>query len=168
MKTNNWIVYGLCLVISVALLFVWYALGFNKIDQPLDLMVTLIWWALIIVAVILVIVFENKRKQRIRTIYVGKDFIYNSESGIKGFADQEQLAQVMGDTLSGLTYNFEKSEIAEDKQDQIEYVVYTDKYAANSWKGDVAMREAEAMPFHDKSQLMAILQTYMVKEQRTW
>lgn len=158
MKKNNWIVYGLCFVASIALLFVWYALGLNRIDEPRDLIITIIWWAFIVVAIIVVIAVENKRKARIRTMYVGPNFIYNSEKGEKDFPEWPQLMNVMDKTLADLNYDFGKNELSEKRQPEVQHVVYTEEYGPAVWKGNVfSYKTNEETHFDDKAQLSTIL-----------
>lgn len=163
MKKNNWIVYGLCLVASIVLLFFWYLLGLNKIDQPLDLVIAMIWWALIVVAIVLVIVLENKRKKRIRTVYVGKDFVYNNEKGVKNFSGRDQLMEAMGEILSNLQYSFKNVGLSDEEKDKIQYVVRTTNYGRDTWKGSVlSCKTKEETSFDDKMQLSVILQKFEV------
>ena len=42
MKKSNWLIVGLLVVASVIFLAMWYALGFNLIDDPLDLIVSIV------------------------------------------------------------------------------------------------------------------------------
>lgn len=50
MKKNNWVFYGIALIASVILLVVWFFLGFNHVDSPLDPALTILWWILILVS----------------------------------------------------------------------------------------------------------------------
>ena len=48
MRLSNWIIYGLLTVVSIVLLTLWYGLGLSVVDGPLDLWLTVGWWALIV------------------------------------------------------------------------------------------------------------------------
>lgn len=67
MKKSNWLIVGLLVVASVIFLAMWYALGFNLIDDPLDLIVSIVWWVVIIAICLLIQWSENKRRRSIRT-----------------------------------------------------------------------------------------------------
>lgn len=45
MKKTNTIIAAVLAVISVVLLVVWYALGLNHVDEPLDLVLSVVWWS---------------------------------------------------------------------------------------------------------------------------
>ena len=47
MKKSNVIVTAIIVVLSAFLLWLWYSLGLNTVDQPLDLVVSVVWWALV-------------------------------------------------------------------------------------------------------------------------
>lgn len=49
MKKSNIVVLTIAAVVSVFLLGLWFFLGFNQIDSPLDLVVSVIWWVAIAV-----------------------------------------------------------------------------------------------------------------------
>lgn len=44
MRKNNWIVAAIAAVACGVLLWAWFALGFNHVDDPLDLVVAVVWW----------------------------------------------------------------------------------------------------------------------------
>ena len=48
MKKSNVIVFAIAAVLSIFLLWLWYFLGFNQIDSPLDLIISIIWWVVIV------------------------------------------------------------------------------------------------------------------------
>ena len=43
-RKSNWIVAAIAAVACGALLWAWSALGFNHVDDPLDLVVAVVWW----------------------------------------------------------------------------------------------------------------------------
>ena len=47
MRKSNWLVATLAVVASAALLWAWFALGFNHVDDPLDLIVAILWCPLL-------------------------------------------------------------------------------------------------------------------------
>ena len=71
MKKSNWILLTVFLIASIFLLWLWYYLGFNRVDNPLDLVLSIIWWVVIVVSFVVISRAEKKRREEIRTIYVG-------------------------------------------------------------------------------------------------
>ena len=47
MRKNNWIVTAIAAVACGVLLWAWFALGFNHVDDPLDLVVAVAWWLVV-------------------------------------------------------------------------------------------------------------------------
>ena len=82
MKKSNWLIVGLLVVASVIFLAMWYALGFNLIDDPLDLIVSIVWWVVIIAICLLIQWSENKRRRSIRTTLLAPRVMYNPEVGV--------------------------------------------------------------------------------------
>ena len=60
MKKSNWLIAGLLVVASVIFLAMWYVMGFNLIDDPLDLVISIVWWVVIIAICLLIQWSENK------------------------------------------------------------------------------------------------------------
>lgn len=81
MKKSNWLIVGLLVVASVIFLAMWYVLGFNLIDDPLDLVVSIVWWVVIIAICLLIQWSENKRRRSIRTTLLAPGVMYNPEVG---------------------------------------------------------------------------------------
>ena len=81
MKKSNVIITVVLAAVSIFLLALWYALGLNRVDEPLDLIVSIVWWAVIVAAIIAVVKVENTRRERVRTVYVANGSYYNSEAG---------------------------------------------------------------------------------------
>ena len=44
MRKSNYLVLGAAAVVAALLLVLWYHLGFNRIDSPLDLVLAIVWW----------------------------------------------------------------------------------------------------------------------------
>lgn len=43
MRKSNWIIAAVLLLASVAFLWIWHALQFDLVDNPLDIVVTVVW-----------------------------------------------------------------------------------------------------------------------------
>lgn len=50
MRKSNWIIAAVLLLASVAFLWIWHALQFDLVDNPLDIVVTVVWWVVIAAA----------------------------------------------------------------------------------------------------------------------
>ena len=44
MKKSNVIVFVLLALASAFFLWLWYFLGLNRVDEPLDLVLSIVWW----------------------------------------------------------------------------------------------------------------------------
>ena len=51
MKKSNVIVFVLLALASAFFLWLWYFLGLNRVDEPLDLVLSIVWWLVIVVAI---------------------------------------------------------------------------------------------------------------------
>lgn len=47
MRKSNYLILGILVVASIFFLWMWYALNFNLVDNPLDLVLTIVWWAVV-------------------------------------------------------------------------------------------------------------------------
>ena len=102
MKKTNVIITAIIVVVSVLLLCLWYMLGLNTVDQPLDLVISVVWWVLIAIGIALTVKFEKDRRQRIRTVYLADGRMYNSETGMVMVAAGAPLTDAIAGTLARL------------------------------------------------------------------
>lgn len=130
MKKNNYIVIAVAAILGAFLLFLWYYLGFNKIDNPLDLALTVLWWVADAAIVAGIVHFEKKRQEQIRTIYVSPAALFNSERGVVSVPDAADRVEAMESILQGLTYDFSNEDMPDQKDFEYLYVVQTEKYEA--------------------------------------
>lgn len=72
MKKSNVLITAVIVVVSAFLLWLWYDLGFNHVDSPLDLVLSVVWWAIVVVGVVLVAKAEKTRQESVRTVYLGE------------------------------------------------------------------------------------------------
>ena len=137
MKKSNWLIVGLLVVASVIFLAMWYALGFNLIDDPLDLIVSIVWWVVIIC--LLIQWSENKRRRSIRTTLLAPRVMYNPEVGVVEFAPGQTHAQTLERILSNLTYGFDTEENANEQHIRFKQIVRSKKFtnAGETWTGEV-------------------------------
>ncbi len=169
MKKSNYLVLAVSALVSVFLLYIWYAYGFNKIDNPLDLVISIIWWLLIVALVVLVNRWEAKRQRAIRTVYLAPAALYNSEVGVRQL-DAAAPADAAEAVLRGLEYGFgTKDAPARDKFDY-RYVVKTETYkpaasgssnAEPTWQGSLVTIDRvngnTEKSFSSKKELVALL-----------
>ena len=62
MRKSNWIIAAVLLLASVAFLWIWHALQFDLVDNPLDIVVTVVWW--VVIAAACVAIHGPKRSVR--------------------------------------------------------------------------------------------------------
>lgn len=178
MKKSNWIVYIVALLISAFLLWLWFFLGFNHVDAPLDLVLSIIWWALIALACYGIHRVEKKRRERLRTCYLTKSLLYNGEAGTRALPSSEpdDVVDVMRDVISNLEYGFDiqaRPEDANGRQLPFAYVVRSKKFKADNdveshqrsdegieWEGEVVVTtrpNSNPIPFDSPQKLREIL-----------
>ena len=176
MKKSNWIVYIVALVASAFLLWLWYFLEFDHVDAPLDLVLSIVWWVLIALACYGIHRVEKKRRERLRTCYVAKGLLYNSEAGARNLSssDSDDVVATMRDVISNLDYGFDiqaRPEDANGNKLPFAYVVRSRKFKADdegrqqsdediTWEGEVvviARPDSEPIPFDSPQKLREIL-----------
>ena len=164
MKKSNWIVAAVLAVGAGLFLWLWYYLGFNFVDDPLDLVVAIAWWAAVLGASLGIRFAEKRRQVRVRTAYLAEASLFNSEAGLlplEGFGEGATMADALQQTLSGLKYNFDRAGLPQREEAGFTRIVRTerfDKDDAEKWEGEVVdVRTKEAVPFKGKEQLAGLL-----------
>lgn len=160
MKKSNWIIVAIFVVASIIFLAMWYALGFNLVDDPFDLVVTIIWWVIIIAICLLIKWAEEKRRRAIRTSFLGSGVIYNPEAGIVRI-DDEAYVPVLERILLNLDYSFDEKEISNDQRIRFDYIVHSDKFSddGNKWVGEVVRVSDpdDVRSFNDRAELARLI-----------
>lgn len=126
MKKSNYLVLAVSALVSIFLLYLWYSLGFSKIDDPLDLVISIVWWALIVLLVVLIKRWEDRRQRLIRTVYLSPDALYNSETGVKSLGGDTLTA--VEEVLENLEYGFKTEDAPAKDEFDYRYVIKTDEY----------------------------------------
>lgn len=172
MKKSNVLITAVIVVVSAFLLWLWYDLGFNHVDSPLDLVLSVVWWAIVVVGVVLVAKAEKTRQESVRTVYLGEGRLYNSETGVRMLSAGASVADSLAAVLAGLTYGFDREAAPDpdDKEDPANWthVVRTSKYepARNvdgerkdeTWEGEVVVVETgRTIPFTSRAALAQII-----------
>lgn len=167
MKKNNVIITIVIVLVSIVLLALWYFLGFNEIDSPLDLLLSILWWVVIVIAIFAIVKVEKTRQEKVRTIYIAPDKLYNSENGVMPRTNQP-LVLALEDVLEALEYNFTKKDGPNKDEANFTYVVRsttfkkdTDGNKDNSepeWKGEVVtVATGVTQAFSTKEELAQLL-----------
>lgn len=133
---SNWIVFAVLAAVSVFLLWLWYFLGFNKVDSTLDLVMTFAWWVVVAVLVYLIARIEQDRRQEVRTIYVARDMLFNSEMGLVPVDGGIRRIDAMEKVLDGLGYGFNKADMPDEEDFLPLFVVRTSKYQRATGDGE--------------------------------
>lgn len=129
MRKSNYIALAVFAAAAAIMLALWYYLGFNKVDNPLDFTIAIIWWVIIIAIALIIAKVEKDRRRAIRTIYVSPTALFNSERGMVGLKDVDGV-DAMQNILEGLEYGFDKKELPSRKKFDYQFVVRTDEFKA--------------------------------------
>lgn len=158
MKASNWLVYGLSILAAALLIAFWYLFGYYRIDSPLDVIIAVFLLIAVVVAIVFIVSVERKRKDRIRTLYVGEGFVYNSEEGVRDVSDSHTLLMNMRDMLENLNYSFEHIHLSNVNRDSIYLIIETTSYKKDTWAGKLVLIKAqEEYPFTDERELAELL-----------
>lgn len=168
MKKSNWIGLAIAALVDVFLLWLWFFLGFNQIDSPLDLVISIIWLVAIVAVAAAVNRLERQREKRLRTIYVSSTAVFNKERGLVSLGSAAAAPSVMERILRDMEYGFDLKEMPKPEEFNCRYVVQTDEYKATggeggepTWKGTVVAIDHAAgnreMPFSSRDELAAAL-----------
>lgn len=183
MKKSNVIITVILAAVSIFLLALWYMLGFNQIDSPLDLVISIVWWAIIIVGIVVALKTESTRRQKIRTVYLADGAFYNSEAGNRILAPGVSATEAIAGALASLQYGFDKADAptqpGTNQPVEYRYVVRSAKFDQGSadgsgqqagaagagagsqdgtWQGEVVtVATGDVRPFNSKRELAAII-----------
>lgn len=162
MRKSNWLVAAIAVVAAAVLLWVWFALGFNHVDDPLDLVVAIVWWAVVAAVIGAIVWAENKRREKMRTAFVGQGIIYNPESGLVVPDRGESELSALERTLAGMAFPDEVAGLDERMTPEFRWVVRSRKFDKNGdvWEGEVASArdpKAEPQPFSGREELAQLI-----------
>ena len=136
MKTSNYLVLIASAIIAAVLLFMWFSLGFSKVDNPVDITLAVVWWVIIVAIVAIIIRSENRRKRRIRTVYVSPSALFNSERGVVALDEGAETPQAIQAILQSLKYGFSREDMPKQEDFDYRFVVETDEYKPAKSEGD--------------------------------
>ncbi|WP_080799619.1 phosphatase PAP2 family protein [Arabiibacter massiliensis] len=143
MKKSNWIIMAVLAVAAGAFLWLWYYLGFNFVDDPFDLVLAIVYWALVIGLSTGIHFAEKKRRQRVRTVYVSDRALFNSEAGLLAFQGEEPTQDDIAAVLYNLKYDFTRADEPDLDEFDVKYLVRTEKFDAEQ-RDEEAQLEAPA------------------------
>ena len=161
MRKSNWVIVAILVIASIVFLAMWYAFGFNLIDDPLDLVVTIVWWLVIIAVCVAIKIAENKRRCSIRTSFLAPGVVYNPEAGIVKVESEDAYVPTLQNIMQNLKYDFDMKDVSNDKRIHFKYIVRTEKFSDNgsTWTGEVVKvaNPDKAQHFSNKSELSQLL-----------
>lgn len=168
MKKSNWIGLAIAVLVDVFLLWLWFFLGFNLVDSPFDLVISIIWLVAIVAVAVAVNRLERQRARRLRTVYVSSSAVFNKERGLVSLGSAAAAPRVIEGILGNLEYGFDMKDMPKLEEFDCRYVVQTDEYKATggeggepTWKGTVVAIDRAAgnreMPFSSRDELAAAL-----------
>lgn len=163
MRKSNIIIVAILVIASLAFLGLWYYLQFNLVDNPLDLVITVVWWVVIVAACVAIHLAEKRRQQKIRTVFIADGMIYNSETGnvAANTQDGKACVQSMRQILSNLDYKDGVAREAEIDKARFIYVVRSPKFSDNGavWESEVVSVQQPQKPrqFQSAQELTMIL-----------
>lgn len=161
MKKSNWLIAAILVVASIVFLVMWYVLGFNLVDDPLDLVVSIVWWVVIIAACVFIHLSEKKRQRAIRTSFLAPGLIYNSEVGVVKLDDSQGYTPQLQHLLDNLSYNFSDKQPSNKQHVRFTYIVRSDKFSnnGNTWTGEVVKvsNPNDPISFQNKRELAHLI-----------
>ena len=134
MRKSNYLVLGAAAIVAVLLLVLWYHLGFNRIDSPLDLTLAIVWWVGIVAIAAILVRLEERRRRQIRTLYVSSKSLYSSELGMVGIGEAGAVEAMRG-MLGQLKYGFDSKGLPDRKKFDCRFVVRTDEFKERDGEG---------------------------------
>ena len=128
MRKSNYLVLGAAAVDAALLLVLWYHLGFNRIDSPLDLVLAIVWWVGIVAIAAILVRVEERRRRQVRTLgRVSLKSLYSSELGMLGIGEAGAVETMRG-MLGQLKYGFDSKGLPDRKKFDYRFIVRTDEF----------------------------------------
>jgi len=162
MRKNNWVIAILAVLVAVAFVIAWYMLKFNKIDNPLDLVLGIVVVAFVIAMGIVLNRMEQKRREILRTMYVSGPVCYNKIGGCTPFTSIPELIEHTSQVLNGMDY---RADLVTEPVGFIPaFSIATDEFDAENekWTGNVKdEKTGVSNPFSDKAALTAAVSQYL-------
>lgn len=162
MRKSNWLIIAVAVVASFLLLWAWFALGFNHVDDPVDMVVAVIWWVAVAAVIAAIVWAENKRRQKMQTAFLGKRLVYSPEFGVFRTKKKQSEIDMLQDILAGMTFPDRVVPLDNEVRDSFRWVVRTRNFKDHGkvWEGEVLPAndpKAQARVFASKEDLAALL-----------
>ena len=171
MRKSNWLILAVLAVAAGLFLWLWYYLGFNFVDDPFDLVLAIIWWAVVAALVAGIHAAEKRRQERVRTAYLAPGHIFNGEAGLVALDPGASPADVLQQMLANLKYNFDCADLPGEGAAEGEHaaqpgiafnrIVRTLKFDegdVGKWEGEVVdVKTRVVRPFRGKDELTGLL-----------
>lgn len=169
MRKSNYLIIGILVLASIFFLWLWYHLQFNLIDNPLDLVLTIIWWAVVAVGCVSIKKAEDKRQERVRTAFVAPAAIFNSEAGVVDTSAGTSAVDTLQGILEGLEYNFHLEDFPSEDQMKFDYIVRSKKFEVEKDEKDAgAEATADTADAASTTDLSAASAEQKLHEVKTW
>ena len=161
MKKSNWIIVAILVVASAIFLWFYFYMRFNLVHQ-LDLILSIVWWILIIAICVIIHVVEERRIRAIRTSFLAKGIVYNPEVGIEKVSEDSNVVDTLEYVLKNLDFKAKKpDESFNDKRIRFDYIVHSDKFSLKRgvWTGNVVdvAHNSKLYAFSNKKELKILL-----------
>lgn len=163
MRKSNVFIIAILIVASIAFLWLWNYLQFNLV-HGLDLIITIVWWVVIVALCVAIHYVEQKRRERMRTVFISDGALYNSEAGVVPLESDDPAIYVeaIRELLSNMNYDADAKVDSNQTRMRFKYIVHSPKFSdeGDTWKGDVVRVAGSHDPitFDDAQGLLHILQ----------
>ena len=138
MKKSNLIVLGILLVASLFLLWLWWYLGFSRVDTPADVLISVAWWIIISAVAFGIFRMEERRREQMRTVYVSPTALFNCESGIVECRNVSQRVELAEEIMKNMKYGMDFQDMPDPSEFAYTYIIRTHDYQnAEHWHGTV-------------------------------
>ena len=161
MRKNNWIVAIVVVIAAVICLCLWFGLGFSSVDAPVDPVMTLVWALVLVIAIAVITWAENKRREKMRTAFIGNGVLYSPEFGLVQTSGNSEV-DTLQRTLATHQYPDEVVKLDKNNRPAFRWVVESEKFDADQgvWSGKV-FRAGDSsktpMSFANRDELAAII-----------
>lgn len=158
MKKSNIIVFLALTLASIILLWQWYSLGYNHVDNPVYIAITVLWLIVIVAGIIIIVLVERNRCQRIKHVYISDELIFNYEKGSFPYNDSAELLSRVEQVLEELNYSFRQHDFPNEYAFPIRHIIRTKNFDKDRWTGEVYSVHTDVQTdFSDKEELFKIL-----------
>lgn len=165
MRRSGWIIVAIIACAALAYIGIWFYVGFDIAANPTDLVLTIVWWVLVLIVCVAVAIAEKRRQEAVRTTFISPDYLYNIESGLTEIDVDTPYVVALQKVLTDLEYGMRKKDIKSDVRTRFICVVRSSRFAREGevWEGEVVKfaSPTDLLDFQDKAQLNSILQKVM-------